>query len=319
MHINLVAVVIAAFFADSTVISSNSTISGTSPASAGLCSWLLPTCIIDPFAVAVFILAMSISHVFHEFLPSVFLGFSESDAALAVLPGHKMLLRGQGRKAVMLAAFGCLTGVLALVMLSPVLLLAIKPIFNATKDYVWLILTAVVAFHLLRSKNVKSAAAKALTFLLSGAFGVAVFSLPVAVFSLPSINQPLLPMFSGLFGISSLIGGLLNRSAFPLQQQNSSIKIKKPMKIAKLTAVGLFSSALMGIFPALGPAQAAMLGTSAFRKIKASAYIFLLGIIASASMLIAVLTLYSFGKARNGSIAVMGNMLGIDAYSTSLL
>ena len=221
------AYVVAAVFAGSA--GSNSTVSG----------------IIGPFAVAVFILAMSISHVFHEFLPSVFLGFSESDAALAVLPGHKMLLRGQGRKAVMLAAFGCLTGVLALVMLSPVLLLAIKPIFNATKGYVWLILAAVVAFHLLRSKNIKSAAAKALTFSLSGAFGV-------AVFSLPGINQPLLPMFSGLFGISSLIGGLLNRSAFPLQQQNSAIKIKKPLKIANLTAVGLFSSALMGIFPALG-------------------------------------------------------------------
>src|SRR3989338_5108061 len=95
LHINLVAVVVAAVFAGSAV--SNSTVSG----------------IIGPFAVAVFILAMSISHVFHEFLPSVFLGFSESDAALAVLPGHRMLLRGQGRKAVMLAAFGCLTGVLA--------------------------------------------------------------------------------------------------------------------------------------------------------------------------------------------------------------
>ncbi|MBI2140814.1 tripartite tricarboxylate transporter permease [Candidatus Woesearchaeota archaeon] len=295
LHINLVAVVVAAVFSGS-VISGNSTVGG----------------VIGSFAVATFILAMSISHVFHEFLPSVFLGFSESDAALAVLPGHRLLLRGQGRKAVMLAAFGCLTGVLALVLLSPVLVLAIKPIFNATNGYVWLILAAVAAFHLLRSKNVKSAAAKALTFSLSGAFGV-------AVFSLPGINQPLLPMFSGLFGISSLIGGLLNRSAFPLQQKNSVIKIKKPLKIAKLAAVGLFSSSLMGIFPALGPAQAAMLGTSAFRKVRASAYIFLLGIIASASMLIAVLTLYSFGKARNGSIAVMGSMLGADAYSTSLL
>lgn len=294
LHINLVAVVVAALFYSSNVFGQMN---------------------IAPLAVAAFILAMSISHVFHEFLPSVFLGFSESDAALAVLPGHRMLLRGQGRKAVMLAAFGCLIGVLALVLLSPVLLLAIKPVFNATKSHVWLILAAVVAFQLLKSKNIKSAAVKALTFSLSGAFGV-------AVFSLPSVNQPLLPMFSGLFGISSLIGGLLNHSAFPLQQQNSAIKIKKPLKIAKLVAFGLFSSSLMGIFPALGPAQAAMLGTSAFRRMRASAYIFLIGIIASASMLIAVLTLYSFGKARNGSIAVMGNILGTfstNTHSTMLL
>lgn len=294
LHINLVAVVVAALFHSSDVFGQMD---------------------IAPLAVAAFILTMSISHVFHEFLPSVFLGFSESDAALAVLPGHRMLLRGQGRKAVMLAAFGCLIGVLALVLLSPLLLLAMKPIFSATKSHVWLILAAVIAFHLLKSKNMKSAGAKALTFSLSGAFGF-------AVFSLPGINQPLLPMFSGLFGISSLIGGLLNRSAFPLQRQNSAIKIKKSLKIAKLVAVGLFSSSLMGIFPALGPAQAAMLGTAAFRRIRASAYMFLLGVIASASMLIAVLTLYSFGKARNGSIAVMGDILGtfsINAYSIMLL
>ncbi|MEK6854430.1 MAG: tripartite tricarboxylate transporter permease, partial [Nanoarchaeota archaeon] len=136
------------------------------------------------------------------------------------------------------------------------------------------------------------------------------------------INQPLLPMFSGLFGISSLIGGLVNRSSFPPQQQRVAIKVVRPIKVVKLLCVGLFSSSLMGIFPALGPAQAAMLGTAALRRLKASAYMFLLGVIASASMLIAVLTLYSFGKARNGSIAVMGNILGTfstNPYSTMLL
>ena len=65
--------------------------------------------------LAALIIAMSISHVFHEFLPSVFLGFSESEAALAVLPGHRMLLNGQGRKAVMMSAFGGIIGVLGLV------------------------------------------------------------------------------------------------------------------------------------------------------------------------------------------------------------
>ncbi len=285
LHINLVAVVVAAFFSGS---------------------------IIDPFAVAVFILSMSISHVFHEFLPSVFLGFSESDAALAVLPGHRMLLRGQGRKAVFLAAFGGLAGVMALVMLSPLLVLAIKPLFYATKNYIGLILAFVIAAHFLKNRKPRAVAISALVLLLSGSFGIAVFSLPI-------IKEPLLPMFAGLFGLSSLIGGLLNKSSFPPQQQTAAIKMKSPLKAAKLLAVGIFSSSLMGMFPALGPAQAAMIGTAALRRIRAQAYMFLLGAISSASMLFAVLTLYSFGKARNGSIAVMGSVIATTAGSTALL
>ncbi|MBI2550216.1 tripartite tricarboxylate transporter permease [Candidatus Woesearchaeota archaeon] len=265
-------------------------------------------------SLAVFIVAMSISHVFHDFLPSVFLGFSESDSALAVLPGHRMLLLGEGRKAVLLAAFGGFVGILALVLLSPVMLLIIKPVFAATKSHIWLILVAVIAVHFLKNRKPKAIALNALVLALSGLFGI-------AVFSLPSINQPLLPMFSGLFGVSSLVGGLLKHSSFPVQRQSAELKINKPIRAAKLLAVGLFSSSLMGLFPALGPAQAAMLGTTAIKKIRAEAYMFLLGVIGTASMLFAVLTLHSFGKARNGSIAVMGNILGpaLAANSTILL
>lgn len=268
---------------------------------------------LDPVAVAVFIISMSISHVFHEFVPSVFLGFSESESALSVLPGHRMLMKGQGRKAVMLASFGALSGTLALIMISPLLLIAIKPVFSATKSHIALILIGVIAVHFIKcGKKPKALAINATVLFLSGAFGL-------AVFSLPNLKEPLLPMFSGLFGLSSIIGGLLSGSSFPVQQKAAAIKAGSALKVAKLASVGLFSSSLMGMFPALGPAQAAMLGTASLRKLKAPAYMFLLGTIASASMLFALLTLYSFGKARNGSIAVMGELLEINLASASLL
>lgn len=262
------------------------------------------------FAVAAFLISMSISHVFHEFIPSVFLGVSESDAALAVLPGHRLLLKGEGMGAVKIAALGGLAGVIALVLLSPALILVIKPIFSATKSYIGIILAAVIIIQLLKARTIRCAAKNAFVLLLSGAFGL-------AVFSLPTLHEPLLPMFSGLFGLSSLLGSLKHPS-FPPQNQSREVKMPGA-HAAKLLSVGILSSSLMGIFPALGPAQAAMLGTAAFRKIKAKAYMFLLGTIASASMLFSVLTLYSFGKARNGSISVMGNLLQLDGGSTALL
>ena len=289
LHINLVAVVVASLLYSSRNFAN--------PESS--------------IAAAIFILAMSISHVFHDFLPSIFLGFSESEAALASLPGHRMLLRGEGRKAAMLAALGALIGVLALAGLSPLLLLIIKSVFAATKSYVLLILAAVVILQVARSRTIKDAAVKTLIIALAGAFGI-------VVFRLPNLNQPLLPMFSGLFGLSSLIGGLLHRSSFPLQKTKAEIKIKKPLRAAKTVAVGLLSSFLMGFFPSLGPAQAALLGTVVLRKIKAPAYVFMLGVISSASMLFALLTLYSFGKARNGSIAVMGSIIPLTKDLTTL-
>lgn len=283
IHINMIAVMAA------------SLVSASAPGAA------LP----DPvslLAVSAFIIAMSISHVFHDFLPTIFLGVSESESALAVMPGHRLLLRGLGRKAIMLAAFGALSGVLAVIALTPLLIAAIKPVFAFASSYVWIVLIMTAAFQIFRAGRTRAAAANAFIFCLSGAFGL-------AVFNIPNLSQPLLPMFSGLFGLSSLVSGLLKRSSIPEQNSKAEIRVAKKRQVAKYVAVGVLSSSLMGLFPALGPAQAAMLGTAFLRKIRAEAYIFLLGVISSASMLFALLTLYAFEKARNGSIAVMGSIL----------
>ena len=263
-------------------------------------------------AFAAFIMAMSISHVFHDFIPSVFLGFSESDAALAVLPGHRMLLAGMGKKAVMLAALGGLSGVLGMASLAPILLATLKPVFLAIKGYIGAILMATIAIHFLKCKTIRDAAINMVVLALSGLFGI-------AVFSLPSISEPLLPMFSGLFGMSSIIGGLIAKPTFPKQNGKATIKSRKPLKAARILGLGLLSSSLMGMFPAVGPAQAAMLGTAALKKLKPASYMFLLGAISSASMLFSLFTLYSFGKARNGSIAVMGSAIQINLSSLVLL
>jgi putative membrane protein len=56
--------------------------------------------------VASMILANSISHTFHDIIPSIFLGAPGEDTALAVLPGHTLLLEGHGPQAVRLSALG---------------------------------------------------------------------------------------------------------------------------------------------------------------------------------------------------------------------
>ncbi len=277
LHVNMAAAIVAALF-----YSENEPIERT--------------------ATAAFILAMSVSHVFHEAIPSTFLGFSESETALAVLPGQKLLKKGQGRKAVLLSSLGALAGVFGIIALCPLLLLILKPVFQATKNFIPLILAGVLGLHFLKSEKRRILDLTVLA--LAGTFGI-------ITLDLMAIKEPLLPMFSGLFGMSSLISALITKSTIPTQKEKAQISIKKTSKAARIFGLGTISSILMSLYPALGPAQAAMISTSTMKKLKPTAYIFLIGTISSTSMLLGILTLYSFDKARNGSIAVIGNIIAL--------
>ena len=56
-------------------------------------------------AVASFIIAMSITHTFTDFISATYLGAPADDTALAVLPAHKLLLDGKGHEAIRLTLF----------------------------------------------------------------------------------------------------------------------------------------------------------------------------------------------------------------------
>ena len=46
--------------------------------------------------LASFIVAMSVTHIFLDFIPSIFLGAPTPQTALSILPGHRLLLKGKG-------------------------------------------------------------------------------------------------------------------------------------------------------------------------------------------------------------------------------
>ncbi len=68
---------------------------------------------IAPFYIAVIIISNSVAQTFHDIIPSVFLGAPDGDTALAVLPGHRLLLDGAGAEAVRLSALGSAGSVVA--------------------------------------------------------------------------------------------------------------------------------------------------------------------------------------------------------------
>lgn len=74
---------------------------------------------VSPIALTVFIVAMSICHTFIDFIPSIFLGAPDEDSVLSVLPGHEMLIKGEGYEAVILTLYGSVIGIFLILLFAP--------------------------------------------------------------------------------------------------------------------------------------------------------------------------------------------------------
>ena len=257
---------------------------------------------VSPFPIAAGIMAMSITHVFVDFIPSIFLGAPSEATALAVLPGHRLLMEGKGFEAVFLSAVGGFLGVIAIVVLLPLIVMAVKHAFPFLKPHIGIILAGIVFFNVLRERNFRSRLWVMAVIALAGTLGW-------LTLNLPNLEQPLLPLLAGLFGISTLIASTLKNSPVPVQEDACG-EIKKSA-MAKSVSAGAFSGGLIGIFPALGPAQAAMLARELIGKAGKRQYLITLGAVSTSSMLFGLITLFTIDKARNGSIAILSEIVPV--------
>ena len=87
-------------------------------------------------AVASFIIAMSITHTFTDFISATYLGAPADDTALAVLPAHRLLLEGMGHEAVKLTVIGSLLCLIITIILSPLLIMIVPLVFAYLKNYI---------------------------------------------------------------------------------------------------------------------------------------------------------------------------------------
>jgi len=175
--------------------------------------------VFPPIILVIFIVAMSITHTFIDFIPSIYLGAPEEDSFLSILPGHKLLLEGLGHQAFVMTLYGSLTAIPLILILSPLFLFFLSPIFNFTKIFIPFILLFISLFIILREKSILPSL---IVFSLSGFLGYFTFQLPV--------DQPLLPLLSGLFGLSTLFFSLKSKSVIPHQKLQNIREIKLPKK-----------------------------------------------------------------------------------------
>jgi len=173
---------------------------------------------IDPIIIAVFIVSMAITHTFLDFIPSIFLGAPDEDTALSVLPGHRLLLKGEGYGAVRLTVVGSFFGLLIALALAPLFLITLPYFYPWLVKGIAFLLIAIVLFLILREERQKRFLAFFI-FLFAGILGYVTLNFPL-------IKQPLFPLFTGLFGASLLTISIIQNVKLP-PQKIKALRIKR--------------------------------------------------------------------------------------------
>lgn len=249
-------------------------------------------------SLAVFIVAMSITHTFIDSIPSIYLGAPDSDMALGVLPGHRYLLKGHGYAAVKLTLIGSLGAIIISIILFPLLIPIVKYGYPLIEKYIGYFLLLVAVFMILRDKNKLWSL---IVFLLSGVLGL-------IVLSMPNLKNPLFPMLSGLFGISTLIISLMRKESIPKQILVKKTPLDKKKTIKALIS-GQVSGFLTAVFPGLGAATAAVISLQFTKKLGDHGFLILIGAINTVNFTLSLLTLLVLDKARNGAVITVQKLI----------
>lgn len=264
----------------------------------------------EPITLAVFIVSMSITHTFVDFLPSIFLGAPDEDTSLSVLPGHQLLLKGEGYLALIYTLFGGILALPIIIILIPIFIFLLPQAYYYLKFVMFFILIIASLYLILKEKNSKFFAF--LIFMLAGFLGIASFNL--------NLNESLLPLLSGLFGASSLITSIAKKQEIP-RQKIFKLKENLPSKseIKNNLVAALFASPLCSFLPALGSSQAAVIGSDILGETKQKEFLMLLGSVNTIVMGLSFVTLFAINKARTGSAVAISKLIETLTFSNLLI
>jgi putative membrane protein len=258
------------------------------------------------FYVAILIVAMSVTHTFLDTIPSIFLGAPSEGDVLGILPGHRYLLAGNGMMAVKLSVVGGILGSIVAVACFTFFASLIEISYTTIKPYLFWCMLAIIIFMI--GKDAKPFLALAV-FLYSGLFGLVALRLP--------LQEVLLPMLSGMFGVATLLYSINENQDIPKQNDEQYTQLR-PIK----TIHGCVSGTAAGFITALLPgvsAAAASAVTSQGGKLGDHGFMVLLGSLGSASFILSLASFVSIEKARNGAMAVVTSLVTIDTKAIIML
>ncbi|MDR0900678.1 MAG: tripartite tricarboxylate transporter permease [Methanobrevibacter sp.] len=211
---------------------------------------------LSPEFLCVFLVAMSIAHAMIEFVPSMMLGVPEEGTALSILPGHRMVLEGRSKEAIRIVSLGGFGAIFVTIIMLPIFAIVLPATHEIIKPFTWIILLVGSIYMTWKLSNGNKAFAWSLClFILSGIMGWVMFQTPI------SSGLSMMCIFSGLFGISTILFSLNDSSFIPHQNKFYDLHLNKDM-FRSIFAGGI-TGAILGFLPGFGPAQGGVIAQQA--------------------------------------------------------
>jgi len=255
---------------------------------------------IQPIILVAFLVSIAMTHTFVDYIPSIFLGAPDEDNFLSILPGHEMLNAGKAYDAVVYTLYGGLAALGIILLFSPLFFFGLPKIY-AYAERIMPFILIVASFFLIYFEK-KSRLWAFIIFALSGILGLATLNLP--------IKETLLPLFTGLFGVSSLITSISKKQKIPEQKISKLKQIKLKMNsFSKAITASIIASPLCSFLPGMGSGQAAVIGSEVMGNLNRKEFLVLLGSINTIVTGLSFITLYSIGRARTGVAAAVGEII----------
>lgn len=259
---------------------------------------------LEPLEFAIAMASMSLTHTFIDYIPAIFLGIPQESTSLSVLPAHRLLLEGKAMDAVWLTAVGSMMGlVFSIILLLPAFWF-LPQAYAVIRGHIMPLLLLVSFGLIMRERgNVKKSRALA-CFLLSGALGVICLSdVPIGK------TYILFPVFSGLFGASTMILAGRGKQVMPWQRPYNESRLGYRIVFAGF--MGSLGGLTVGLMPALSPSQMGIMMSIPFGG-DPGTFLVSVAAINTADAIYSLVALEVIGNPRSGVAVMIGKVLAME-------
>ncbi|MFB6158148.1 MAG: tripartite tricarboxylate transporter permease [Candidatus Nanohalobium sp.] len=248
---------------------------------------------------AAFVSGISISHTFHDFIPSIYLQAPEASTALSSMPGAEKAAEGRGPEAFNATLLGGLVSVITVTLALPFLVVFLEDVYSLVQP----LMAYLVAFFLFFLVFENFSLEAVVTAAVSGLLGI------LSLNSSLSGSFILMPVFSGLFAVPAVSSSLKRDFELPEQEEGDFNGFRGSM-------TGMAAGLIAGTVPGVGAAGA----TTFLSPVMDDEYDFLAGMggVNTTDIVVSFLALLTLDKSRSGaSVALksLGNIMPYEMFT----
>ena len=248
--------------------------------------------LMTPLGYATLLVSLLITTNYFEFVKTTYLSAPDEGNALSMKYAQKLLLNGRGAEAVKLLSIGALGTILITAIIAPTIIEIIPIIEKTIKNYIGVVLIGISLHLILKEKRNIGKATK--IYLLAGILGMLTLRSEI-------LNQPLLPLLSGMYGLSNIIKNIKTNTNIPRQMNKIITEIERKTIIKGITKA-VMSSSIITVIPAIGPSQASLISNELVKTKNEQEKLITLGGVNTGDAIFSLTALIAINKARSGII-----------------